>query len=53
MNDERLLSARAAAPWILRYLQPSLPRLELIWADSAYLRPLQRLVWEVFGWRLQ
>jgi putative transposase len=44
---------RATAPVLLRRLQPSLPRLELIWADSAYLGPLQQRVWEVFGWRLQ
>ncbi|MGO8948221.1 MAG: IS5 family transposase [Ktedonobacterales bacterium] len=47
------LQDRATAPWLLRHLQPSLPRLELIWADSAYLGPLQRRVWEAFGWRLQ
>ena len=44
---------RATAPWLLRRLQPSLPRLELIWADRAYLGPLQRHIWETFGWRLQ
>ena len=47
------LQDRATAPSLLRRLQPSLPRLELIWADSAYLGPLQRHVWETFGWRLQ
>lgn len=47
------LQDRATAPWLLRQLQPSLPRLELIWADSAYLGPLQMRVWEAFGWRLQ
>jgi putative transposase len=44
---------RATAPSLLGRLQPSLPRLELIWADSAYLGPLQRHIWETFGWRLQ
>jgi putative transposase len=24
-----------------------------IWADSAYVGPLQQRVWEVFGWQLQ
>ena len=43
---------RAGAPWLLRLLQPTLPRLELIWADSAYNGPLQTWVWETFGWRL-
>src|SRR5258706_14909092 len=31
----------------------ALPRLELIWADSAYLGPLQTWVWETCGWRLE
>lgn len=44
---------RASAPWLLRHLQPRLPRLQLIWADSAYLGPLQTWVWETLGWRLQ
>lgn len=47
------LQDRAIAPWLLRHLQPSLPRLTLIWADSAYLGPLQTWVWETLGWRLQ
>lgn len=29
-----------------------MPRLELIWADSAYLGPLQTWVRQTFGWRL-
>ena len=40
-------------PWRLRRLQPPLPRLELLWADSAYLGPLQTEIQETFGWRLQ
>lgn len=44
---------RAAAPWLLRQVQPSLPRLELIWADSAYQGSLQTWVWETLGWRVQ
>lgn len=44
---------RATAPWLLRQVQPSLPQLELIWADSAYRGPLQTWVWETLGWRLQ
>jgi putative transposase len=47
------LQDRATAPWLLRSLQPNLPRLQLIWADSAYLGPLQRHIWETLGWRLQ
>ena len=43
---------RASAPWLLRQLQPTLPRLPLIWADSADLGPLQTWVQETFGWRL-
>ncbi|HEU0026601.1 MAG TPA: IS5 family transposase [Ktedonobacterales bacterium] len=43
---------RTTAPWLLRQLQPSLPRLALIWADSAYQGPLQTWVWETLGWRL-
>ena len=30
-----------------------MPRLERIWADSAYLGPLQTWVWKTFGWRLE
>ena len=44
---------RASAPWLLRLVQPNAPRLELIWADSAYRGPLQTWVREVLGWRLQ
>ncbi|HZC05457.1 MAG TPA: IS5 family transposase [Ktedonobacterales bacterium] len=44
---------RAAAPWLLLPLADALPRLELIWADSAYLGPLQTWVWQTLGWRLQ
>ncbi len=43
---------RASAPWLLLRLQPTLPRLDLIWADNAYLGPLQTWAWETFGWRL-
>lgn len=43
---------RAGAPWLLHQLQPTLPRLELIWADSVYNGPVQTWVWETFGWRL-
>lgn len=46
------LQDRVSAPWLLRFLQPSLPRLELIWADSAYRGSLQTWVWETLGWRL-
>lgn len=31
---------RASAPWLLRLLQSTRPRLEVIWADSASLGPL-------------
>jgi transposase len=44
---------RAGAQWLLLNLQSSLPRLELIWADNAYLGPLQTWVWKTFGWRLE
>ncbi len=43
---------RASAPWLLQQLQPALPRLERIWADSAYVGALQTWVWETFGWRV-
>lgn len=43
---------RTSAPWLLQQLQPALPRLERIWADSAYVGPLQTWVWETFGWRV-
>src|SRR5512142_928194 len=41
---------RVGAPSLLLPLASALPRLELIWADSAYLGPLQTWVWETFGW---
>jgi transposase len=44
---------RASAPWLLLPLASAVPRLELIWADSAYLGPMQTWVWETFGGRLQ
>ena len=43
---------RAAAPELLLPLADALPRLELIWADSAYVGPVQTWVWETVGWRL-
>ncbi|HEX5439848.1 MAG TPA: transposase, partial [Ktedonobacterales bacterium] len=42
----------ASAPWLLQQLQPALPRLERIWADSAYVGPLQTWVWGTLGWRM-
>lgn len=47
------LQDRAGAPPLLLPLSSALPRLELIWADSAYVGPLQTWLWETFGWRLQ
>src|SRR5262249_28313718 len=47
------LQDRPGALWPLRRLQPTRPRLELIWADSAYPGPLQTWVWEPGGWRVQ
>ena len=47
------LQDREGAQWLLLSLQASLPRLELIWADNAYLGPLQTWVWKTFGWRLE
>jgi putative transposase len=44
---------RAGALWLLLAVANSLPRLALIWADSAYLGPLQTWVWQTLGWRLQ
>jgi transposase len=44
---------RAGAPPLLLPLADALPRLELIWADSAYSGPLQTWVWETFGWRIE
>ncbi len=46
------IQERASAPWLLYQLQPTLPRLQRIWADYAYLGPLHTWVWETFGWRL-
>ncbi len=46
------LQDRAGAPRLLLPRADALPRLELIWADSAYLGPLQTWVWATFGWRL-
>lgn len=47
------LQDRASAPWLLCQLATALPRLEVIWADSVYLGPLQTWVWQTWGWRLQ
>jgi putative transposase len=47
------LQDRAGAPRLLLTVANTLPRLELIWADHAYLGPLQTWVWETLGWRLQ
>jgi putative transposase len=44
---------RASAPGLLLSVADTLPRLELVWADSAYVGPLQTWVWETLGWRLQ
>lgn len=44
---------RAGAPRLLLPLADALPRLELIWADSAYVGPLETWVWQTFGWHLQ
>jgi putative transposase len=44
---------RAGAPRLLLNVADTLPRLELIWADSAYVGPVQTWVWETLGWRLQ
>lgn len=44
---------RVGARDLLLAVQTALPRLELIWADGAYVGPLQIWVWETFGWRLQ
>lgn len=46
------LQDRAGAPGLLLPLADALPRLELIWADSAYVGPLHIWVWETLGWRL-
>ena len=43
---------RAGAPVVLLPLATALPRLERIWADSAYVGPLQTWVRETLGWRL-
>jgi len=47
------LQDRASAPRLLLTVADTLPRLELIWADSAYVGPLQTWVWQTLGWRLQ
>jgi transposase len=47
------LQDRAGAPRLLLTVADTLPRLELIWADSAYVGPLQTWTWETLGWRLQ
>jgi putative transposase len=47
------LHNRAGAPRLLLAVATSLPHLELIWADSASLGPVQTWVWETFGGRLQ
>lgn len=39
------LQVREGVQRLLLNLQPALPRLELIWADSAYLGPLQTWAW--------
>jgi putative transposase len=44
---------RAGAPWLLHQVHPNVPRLDVIWADSAYLGPLQSWVGETFGWQLR
>lgn len=44
---------RAGARQLLPALRACLPRLELIWADSAYGGPLQTWIWETLGWRVQ
>jgi hypothetical protein len=46
---------RAGAPQLLLPLAAAgvLPRLELIWADSAYIGPLQTWVRQTCGWHLE
>jgi transposase len=51
--DPADIQDRASAPRLLLTVADALPRLELIWADSAYVGPVQTWVWETFGWRLQ
>jgi transposase len=46
------LQDRASAPRLLLTVADTLPRLELIWADSASVGPVQTWVWETVGWRL-
>jgi transposase len=41
------------AHWLLLTLRSALPRLEMIWADSAYIGPVQTWVWQTLGWRLE
>src|SRR5262249_44929485 len=43
---------RAGARQFLPTLKACLPRLELIWADSAYGGPLQTWIRETLGWRV-
>lgn len=49
------LQDRAGAPQLLLPLATAdiLPRLEVIWADSAYLGPLQTWVQQTCGWHLE
>ena len=47
------LQERAGAPRRLLTVADLLPRLELIWAASADVGPLQTWVWRTLGWRLQ
>jgi putative transposase len=44
---------RAGTPRLLLTVADTLPRLELIWADTASVGPVQTWVWETLGWRLQ
>jgi hypothetical protein len=43
------LQDRAGAPGLLLSVADTQPRLELIWADNAYVGPLQTWVWETLG----
>jgi hypothetical protein len=47
------LQDRVSAPQRLLTVADTLPRLELIRADSASVGPLQIWVWATLGWRLQ
>lgn len=44
---------RTGAKALLLALRTALPRLEVIWADGAYLGPLQTWVQQTCGWRLE